>query len=447
MKDEVDVEVRGIGAGGSGVADLPDGRVVFVPRTTEGDRARIKIERSRPRWAKGSLVKLLDPAPSRVEPSCEKYTECGGCQLQHVAYEEQLAWKGRFVADALMRIGGLEDVSFPEVSPSPSRLRYRNRVSFTLRRLRQGHVVAGFHALHRPAHVVDIQSECLLPHESLTEAWVGLRAGWGKKAELLPSAGRLRMTLGLSGEYGDEVDLLVEGGRPGWDAEMLLQSVGVLSAIWHRPSGDGVKLEDGGGIDLVGGRRAGALVPTFGQVNDEVAELLRAHVVERCFAAILSRERPDLPPGRVIDAYSGLGAYGLALASKGLSVTGIESNLDAVAQARASTVTEMAEGVSDFGRFEIREGLVEELLPVLLPAELLVLNPPRSGLHEDVPTQILAEPPKRILYVSCDPATLARDVKRLNGRYALDGLRAFDLFPQTAHVEAVAELRLRGVSG
>ena len=77
---------------------------------------------------------------------------------------------------------------------------------------------------------------------------MGLRAGWGKKAELLPSAGRLRMTLGLSGEYGDEVDLLVEGGRPGWDAEMLLQSVGVLSAIWHRPSGDGVKLEDGGGI-------------------------------------------------------------------------------------------------------------------------------------------------------------------------------------------------------
>ena len=385
MEDEVDVEVRGIGAGGSGIADLPDGRVIFVPRTTEGDRARIRIERLRPRWAQGSLVKLLDSAPSRVEPSCERYAECGGCQLQHVAYEDQLAWKRRFVTDALTRIGGLENVSLPEVAPSPSRLRYRNRVSFTLRRLRQGHVVAGFHALHRPAHIVDIQSECLLPHESLTEAWMGLRAGWGTKAELLPLAGRLRMTLGLSGKSGDEVDLLVEGGRRGWDAEILLQSVEALSAVWHRPSGNGSEFADGGGIDLVGGRAVGALVPTFGQVNDEVAELLRAHVVERCFAAVSSDESSDLSRFQVIDAYSGSGAYGLALASRGLSVTGIESNLDAVAQARASTVAKMAEGDLAFGRFEIQEGLVEELLPVLLPADLLVLNPPRSGLHEDVP--------------------------------------------------------------
>ena len=134
------------------------------------------------------------------------------------------------------------------------------------------------------------------------------------------------------------------------------------------------------------------------------------------------------------------------MASEGLSVVGIESDPSAVEQARASVRAKMAQHNKEFGRFEVQEGLVEDLLPPLLPAEVLVFNPPRSGLHEDVPAQILANAPRRILYVSCDPATLARDVKRLGDQYALDRLRAFDLFPQTAHVEAVAELTFRGVA-
>jgi len=435
-----------MGAGGSGIADLPDGRVVFVPRTTEGDRARIRVERIRPRWARGSLVEVLDPARSRVNPPCKKYTECGGCQLQHVSYEDQLTWKGRFVTDALARIGGLVNVSAPEVVPSPSRLRYRNRVSFTLRRLSGGHVVAGFHALHRPAHIVDIDSECLLPHEKLSQAWSKLRAGWGKSAELLPSAGRIRMTLGLSSENGAEVDLVVEGGRSGWDGERLFQSVGAFRAIWHRPSENKSEVEERDQMILVGGGVLDAPPPSFAQVNDAAAKLLRTHVIKCCTSALPSNEQAVLPTFPIIDAYCGLGAYGLALASQGLSVVGIESDPSAAAQLRASVGAKMAEHNNDFGCFEVREGLVEDLLPELLPAEVLVLNPPRSGLHQDVPAQILANAPRRVLYVSCDPATLARDVKRLGDQYTLDGLRAFDLFPQTAHVEAVAELTFRGVA-
>jgi len=440
------VEVRGIGAGGSGIADLPDGRVVFVPRTTEGDRARIRVERIRPRWARGSLVEVLDPASSRVNPPCKKYAECGGCQLQHVSYEDQLTWKGRFITDALARIGGLGKVSAPEVVPSPSRLRYRNRVSFTLRRLSGGHVVAGFHALHRPAHIVDIDSECLLPHEKLSQTWSKLRAGWGKSAELLPSAGRIRMTLGLSGENGAEVDLVVEGGRSGWDGERLFKSVGAVRAIWHRPSENKSAGEERDRMILAGGGVLDAPTPTFAQVNDEAAELLRTHVIKCCTSALQSNEQVALPTFPIIDAYCGSGAYGSALASEGLSVVGIESDPSAVEQARASVRAKMAQHNKEFGCFEVQEGLVEDLLPALLPAEVLVFNPPRSGLHEDVPAQILANAPRRILYVSCDPATLARDVKRLGDQYALDRLRAFDLFPQTAHVEAVAELTFRGVA-
>ncbi len=437
--DSVDVDVRGLAAGGAGIADLPDGRVVFVPRTTEGDRARIRVERSRPRWARGSLITLLTPSPTRVEPACALYAECGGCQLQHLAYEDQLRWKGRFVVDALTRIGGFSDVPAPEVVPSPRTFRYRNRVSYTLRRVGTGYVVAGFHALHRPAHIVDVAGECLLPDERLTTAWVSMRERWGRQAERLPSAGRLRLTLRLLGPGDDGIDLVVEGGRPGWDGGPLFEAAGTLRAIWHvagrRDRETGLPEEDAVHREatLVAGQVDAATSPAFSQVNDAASEELRSYVLERCAAS---------GTGSAIDAYCGVGAYGLGLAARGWTVAGIESDPSAVRQARGSSPPE---GGTD-GRFEIHAGRVEDLLPALLPVDVLVLNPPRSGVHEDVPSQLLDAPPSRIIYVSCDPATLARDLKRLADRYTLARLRAFDLFPQTAHVETVAELSLRSGS-
>lgn len=438
-QDSVDVDVRGLAAGGAGIADLPDGRVVFVPRTTEGDRARIRVERSRPRWASGSLVTLLTPSTDRVDPACALYAECGGCQLQHLAYEDQLRWKGRFVVDALSRIGGFPDVPAVEVVPSPETLRYRNRVSYTLRRVGKGHVVAGFHALHRPAHVVDVAGECLLPDERLTAAWMSIRERWGRQAELLPSAGRLRLTLRLIDSDHDGIDLVVEGGRPGWDGTPLFQATGSLRAIWHvagrRDPGDGSPEDDGAHREtaLVAGEADSNGGPSFSQVNDGASEELRRHVLERCGASDV---------GSAIDAYSGVGVYALGLAALGWNVVGIESDPSAVRQAERGYASVNATS----GPFEMHAGRVEDLLPSLLPVDLLVLNPPRSGLHEDVPAQVLAAPPARLVYVSCDPATLARDLKRFSARYTLDGLRAFDLFPQTAHVETVAELSLRSRS-
>ena len=119
MASSVHVKVRGIAAGGSGVADLPDGRVVFVPRTAPGDRVSIKIDRAKPRWAMGSVRKILEPGDGRVKPLCALYHDCGGCQLQHIPYKSQLEWKGRIVADALKRIGGLSDIEPPTVVASP----------------------------------------------------------------------------------------------------------------------------------------------------------------------------------------------------------------------------------------------------------------------------------------------------------------------------------------
>ncbi|HUG38613.1 MAG TPA: TRAM domain-containing protein, partial [Candidatus Limnocylindrales bacterium] len=257
MDAPVSVTVRGIAAGGAGVADLPDGRVVFVPRTAPGDRARIHVRKSRPRWAEGSLLELVEPASERRAPLCVLYHRCGGCQLQHLPYGQQLAWKGQVVADALQRIGRLDGIEPPEVVGSPRESGYRSRVTFTLRRLRGGRVVAGFHGLDRPAHVVDVVGECVLPRPELVEAWRARRRAWGEGAALLPSAGRLRLTLRAE---DDGVALVVEGGRPGWRAEELRAAVPALAAIWH------VAGEAAGAPELVAGTGSGSGAPAFTQV-------------------------------------------------------------------------------------------------------------------------------------------------------------------------------------
>ena len=477
---EVDVTVRAIAAGGSGVGDLPDGRVVFVPRTAPGDRARIHVDKSKRRWAVGSLRRLLEPAPERREAPCPLYATCGGCQLQHLPYASQLEWKARVVADALERIGGIGLESPPPIVASPHELGYRNRLTFTLRRLRSGGVVAGFHALGRPSRIVDVADQCLLPEPRILEVWQALRSGWGAGAGLLPPGGQLRLTLRRAGEG---VALLVEGGGKWRHADHLAGAVPELTSLWHREGGwaAGPKSSEAA-PELVAGYAEPPSVRAFEQVNSAAADLLRAHTLALVgvgkttatapdgsapTAAAPDRRGPtaaapessgrgawaaaarpiatpsgegarigdpaDRPP-RGVDAYCGVGAYGRALARAGWSVTGIELDPAAAAAARQ----EAPDG------FRVLEGRTEELLARALPAELLIVNPPRTGLHADLPGTILKEPPARVVYVSCDPATLARDLGALRGVYDVEDVRCFDLFPQTAHVETVVALERTG---
>ncbi len=409
------VSIHGISSQGAGVGELPDGRVVFVDRTAPGDVAEIEVTKEATSWARARLVRLVEEGPDRVEPPCPLYDDCGGCALQHLAYDRQLHWKGRMVVDALERIGGLDEVPDPEVVPSPRELRYRDRLSFTLRRLRGGRVVAGFHHLHRSGHVVDVHDECLLGVEPLKEVWVGLRKAWGGNAQRLPEGGRLRLTLRLVGT--DAAGLLVEGGAAGWRGGGLVDEVPGLVDVWHEPSGAAQALRVAGpqGPSDDDGVRPGA----FTQVNPVVAPHLRDHVLEQI---------PE--EGDVLDAYCGVGVYGRALAEDGRAVTGIEVDPAACATARR--------GAPD--GFQLREGRVEDLLEDVLPADTVIVNPPRTGLDDRVPGVLLGAEPHRIVYVSCDPATLARDLARLAPTYRLTGLRCFDLFPQTAHIESVAVL-------
>jgi 23S rRNA (uracil1939-C5)-methyltransferase len=417
------VEIRGIGAGGAGVGRLPDGRAVFVHRTAPGEVVETRVVEEHRRWARGVAVRVVREAPDRRVAPCPHYDLCGGCTLEHLSYPAQLRAKATIVAEALRRIGGL-DVDIPEVVPSPAEFRYRNRVSFTLIRLGGGRVVAGFHELERPGRIVDITEACLLPEPAIGEVWGQLRAEWGEDAHRLPSGRRLRLTLRASAE--GEVALLVEGGYAPGRAEELVSRIPRLAAVWHRP---------GGGEEapvLLAGREAlaetwadeevGLSGAVFLQVNRGAAQRLEAYVQELA---------GEVAGRRVVDAYCGIGLHSRRLARKGAEVVGIELDARAVEIARASAPA---------GAHYIA-GRVEEHLAQALPADLVILNPPRAGLDAAVPAALAERPPARIVYVSCDPATLARDLGRLAPRFGIGSVRCFDLFPQTAHVETVVELR------
>jgi len=415
-----EVDIRSIGAGGVGVGNLADGRVVFVPRSAPGDRVRIRLTREKERWARGRLEAVLNPSPDRRTPPCPLYDQCGGCALQHISYEEQLRWKGRIVGDAIRRIGGRRTED-PQVAGSPTEFDYRNKLSLAFRRSRGGRIVAGFHALDAPDTVLDVHGECLLPVEPLRSLWIRLREGWGPGGSLLPEGRELRLT--LRAEDPHEGTILIEGGKGGGNPEALLSAVAGLTSIWWQSPGGEVRHLAGARavrvawmeetVELAGG--------AFLQVNSAAGQLLHRFVHQRA---------GEGDPQRVLEGYCGTGALGRALAREGREVVGIELDPLAAGEAlRDSPPT-----------FQVVEGPVEDHLADHLPADLVLLNPPRSGLDEGVSETLRRRPTGRLIYISCDPATLARDLKRMGSHYRIETLQCFDLFPQTSHVETVAIL-------
>lgn len=419
--EPVALTIEAIVAGGDGLGRAADGRVVFVPRTVPDERVEVEYSEEHKQWARGRLGRIVEPGTARRDPPCPHYAICGGCQLQHIDYTAQRAAKANLIADALRRLGSIS-LPAPEVVASDLELGYRNRVTFILKR-DGGQVVAGFHSFADPATVVDIDA-CPLGEPAINRAWASLRTAWGPLAERLPRGEELRLTLRATTE--GEVGLTVEGGEGDGQPDELLEAVDGLASIWRLDRNGDADWYVGKATlgDEWGEQRLRIAGTSFVQVNRNVAAKLEAYV----------RQQVGEPSGsRVVDVYCGFGRRALELAWAGAQVVGIDSDRHAIAMADAAAAESGAPA-----RFIAAPAAAA--LPHELPAQLVILNPPRRGVEKRVVEALLRKPPSRIVYVSCDPATLARDARALSGTFEVAACRAFDMFPQTAHVETVVAL-------
>jgi 23S rRNA (uracil1939-C5)-methyltransferase len=402
--DIIELQVQGIAAGGDGVG-RSEGLVVFVPRTAPGDVARVRLEMVK-RFARGSLESLIQPSPDRVMPPCDHYTadRCGGCQLQHLRYHAQLDAKRGIVDDAMQRIAK-RVVEIPATRRSPAEWRYRNKLTLTMRRADDDWTI-GLHRYDNPGAVFQL-ADCPITDERVVDGWREVIRG----AALLPEVAELRGTVRLT---GDARVVLIRGGTTWPTADAFFAAVPSASALWWAP--------DQRPAERLFERRAVPAGTAFGQVNQAVGEMLHAYVVERVSAHA---------PATVVDAYAGTGETAARLASLGSRVTAIELDREAA--------NLCARQLPSGSRSLV--GRVESLIAGALPADVVIVNPPRIGVHERVASALERQHRRvrALIYVSCDPATLARDLGRLPN-YRIASVETFDMFPQTAHVETVCEL-------
>lgn len=454
MSETVDLQVTALVAGGDGLA-RHDGLAVFVPRTAVGDAVRARV-RHRGRFARAAVESVLVASPDRVDAPCVHYTRdgCGGCQWQHVALEAQRAAKARIVADAFERLAR-QPITRPVVHGDARAFGYRRTVRFTVRGRGQARA-GGFHAANDPDQVVDVVT-CALAEPTLQAAWSAVRAGLSRLpltrqanaptrgGSAAPRAGRGRavplddVQVTLRRLDDGSVALAIDGGTQWRDADIAWfgRTVPRCRGIWWTPARGSRRLvwDADAAVPLsptVEAADALSLAASFVQVNAGMADVLHAHVLSTVRA---------FSPAHVVDAYAGSGRLALALHRAGVSVTAIER--DAAAAAFASALLAREEGT---GSATVLSGAVEDRLGEAMPADVVVLNPPRGGCDARVcETLARAQPsatpaPRAIVYVSCDPATLARDLSRLRG-WRVSDVTCFDLFPQTAHVETVCVLQ------
>jgi 23S rRNA (uracil1939-C5)-methyltransferase len=399
------VRILRLATGGDGVGRLEDGRTVFVPRSAPGDLVELTRLRQYRRYARARVARVLEASPQRVAPRCPHYVhdDCGGCQLQHLGSPAQREARRTMVGDALRRIGRL-DVVDPEIVPAAADFDYRTKITLSVD---DGGSRIGLHPLDRPDRAFDLV-RCHITTPELMSLWAelsGLR-------ELLP-LGLRQIVLRLDRRGGRHV-VLVTGDDARWSGTALHRELEARTAgatLWHQP--------EGGEPRAVAGADQPFPATVFEQVHPDMGDRVRAQAV-----AALGRVE-----GRhVWDLYAGIGETTAALAVAGASVESVESDPRAVAEAEARG----PEAKRHVGR-------AERLVTRLGAPDLVVTNPPRIGMDERVTAALARAAPRRIVYISCDPATLARDLTRLPG-FTLTSALAFDLFPQTAHVETVAVL-------
>jgi len=390
--------------GGDCLSRLPDGRAVFVPFVLPGELVRVELIEEKARFARGWPVEVLSPSTERIAPRCIHFGECGGCQYQHLAYAQQLQLKETLLLDQFQRIANLENPPLQPMVPAPDPWNYRNHIQFHLSP--SGDL--GF--VHADREHLLLIEECHLPQAGINNLWPQLEFG--------PETGVYR--LGVRQDSFDDIMLILEGDDP--KAPEFSEDIPV-SAVYTPPEERLTVLAgDDHLVFTLLERHFQVSARSFFQVNIPMAEQMIRHLLEKL---------PLTENSRAVELYAGVGAFSAFIAPRVRHLTAIESS--------GSACHDFAVNLDEFDNVSLYEAEAEAVLPTLdKSVDLLIMDPPRAGLALAVHDALGELQPAKIAYISCDPATLARDVKRIISKgYRLESITPFDLFPQTAHIETI----------
>lgn len=440
----IELNIVDLSDSGDGVGRFEE-RVVFVPDTVTGDRALVRLVHVKPKYAHGKLHDLLKPSSHRIRPHCIVADKCGGCQWQHIDYSYQLEAKRNLVIQALDRIGGFQAPPVDSVLSRSAALAYRNKATYPVRRSSTGQVQAGYY--QKGSHQLINLNQCPIQDARLNPLLAEVKQdiqqrGWGIYDETKHRGKVRHLSLRIGQRTGEILLTLVstDANLPGLEeqAQTWLQRYPELVGISLNLNRDRTNAIFGAETRCVAGRAylyeifadlTFQIRPdTFFQVNTEQAEALLHIILDE-----LNLQGHET----LLDAYCGIGTMTLPLAKRVKQAIALEIQPEAIQQASQNA------DLNDISNVTFQVGAVEAVLPSLtVQPDIVLLDPPRKGCDKTVIETLLVMQPPRIVYVSCNPATLARDLKLLcaDGRYHLHRVQPADFFPQTSHVESAAFL-------
>ena len=432
------IKIHGLGSSGEGVGKI-DGLAVFVEGALPNEEVLAEIDTRKKNYAVGRLVEVVKKSSERVEPFCPLYKDCGGCQLQHLSYPAQLKWKRQQVVDAIERIGKISGVEIFDTLGMENPLRYRNKMQFPVgKNLQIGCYARGSHK------IIDTQS-CMIQNE-LNDKILNSVRNVAKKFNLQPynedtHRGFLRHVMGRVGCNGEFMIVLVTATKNFPNEKnfvrALIKELPNVTSIQQNVQtfhnnvilGHDTKILYGKPTihDKIGKLSFNISARSFFQVNTSQAEILYKTALN--FAELHGHEM-------IIDAYCGTGTISLFMAKKARKVIGVEVVSSAIADAKKNACE------NNIRNAEFIVGDVVKVLPrIFEPADIVIVDPPRAGCDKKVLETFAAMQPEKIIYVSCNPATLARDLKILYELgYTTKKIQPVDMFPFTSHVESAAQL-------
>ncbi|MCM1337379.1 MAG: 23S rRNA (uracil(1939)-C(5))-methyltransferase RlmD [Candidatus Amulumruptor caecigallinarius] len=456
------VEITGVAAEGKSIARVED-MVVFIPYGAPGDIADVKLDKKKRSYAEGHIERLVTPSPMRITPRCRHFGTCGGCKWQHLPYDAQLRFKQQQVEDALIRIAKVKLPSISTIIGSDDIWCYRNKMEYTFSnkkwltydQIKSGDIpavmdAAGFHIPGAFDKVLDIE-ECHLQDPLGDQLRLFIRdygiAHGLDFYDLRANEGLLRTLMIRIASTGETMALMAFGRD---DTEAITRLLDAVRAEFPRLTSllyvintkandtfNDLEVHIHSGREYIEEEMEGLRFrigpKSFYQTNSHQAHKL--YSVARDFAALTGREL-------VYDLYTGTGTIAQFVARNARHVIGIEYVPEAIEDAKLNARVNGLNN-TDFLAGDMKDVLTDDFIEANGRPDVMIVDPPRAGMHQDVVDVILRAEPATIVYVSCNPATQARDLALLDAKYQVEAVQPVDMFPHTHHVENVVKLTLR----